>query len=149
VLKWSRGRREQPAVVQGTIEIGRPWARAGGRLPGFLVGGFLTIANRGAESDRLAGAGSPASGGAAELQGIKVVGSVIQMVPLAHGVVIQAGSTIELKPRGYHLLLHGFKTAPSVGSRLPVTLTFERAGTVEVELVVEPPGPVGDAAFDE
>ena len=84
-----------------------------------------------------------------ELHGIKAVGSNIDMRPMANGVVIQGGHTTILKPRGYHLLLHGVKAPLVKGSTLPVTLTFEKAGAVTVEFAVEEPGLIGEAILNE
>ena len=51
------------------------------------------------------------------------------MRPMANGLAIPAGHTTILKPRGYHLLLLGVKAPLVKGSTLPVTLTFEKAGS--------------------
>jgi copper(I)-binding protein len=48
-----------------------------------------------------------------------------------------------MKPRGYHLLFMELMAPLVQGQRVPVTLTFEKAGTRQVDLVVEAPGPVG------
>ena len=54
-----------------------------------------------------------------------------------------------LKPRGYHLLLQGLTAPLNTGSRLPATLVFEKAGTIDIEFLVEAPGPVGIFILDE
>ena len=58
-------------------------------------------------------------------------------------------ATIELKPRGYHLLLKGLRTRLEPGGRVTATLTFERAGSIDLEFAVEAPGPVGDRILHE
>jgi periplasmic copper chaperone A len=68
---------------------------------------------------------------------------------MAKGVVIQGSHTTVLKPRGYHLLLLGVKASLVKGSTLPVTLTFEKAGTVTVEFAVEESGLIGEAILNE
>ena len=104
--------------------------------------------NKGPDDDRLVAASSPLAE-RIELHGIKVVGSDIDMRPMANGVVIQGGHTTVLKPRGYHLLLLGVKASLVKGSTLPVTLTFEKAGAVAVEFAVEEPGLIGEAILNE
>ena len=106
----------------------------------------MTIVNTGAEADRLVGA-SCTLAASVELHAIKVVGPDIQMRPLANGLGFPPGDTREFKPRGYHVLLSGLTAPLAPGSRLPVTLHFEKAGTVEVSCLVEAPGPVGDAVL--
>ena len=71
---------------------------------------------------------------------IKVVGAELRMLPLEKGVFLEVGMAVELKPRGYHLFFQGL-TQPLVrGQKVPVTLTFAKAGTRETELVVEAEG---------
>mgnify|MGYP003341914904 CR=1 FL=1 len=79
--------------------------------------------------------------------GIKVVGPDIEMRPLANGLGLPAGESREFKPRGYHVLLTGVTGPLPTGGRLALTLTFEKAGSIEVGCVVETPGPVGFAAL--
>jgi hypothetical protein len=69
------------------------------------------------------------------------------MQPLENGLRVPAKTTLELKPRGYHLLMLDLPAPWPVGSRVPVSLEFEKAGTIDVELVVEAHGPVGVEAL--
>jgi len=145
VLKWFRGS-AKPAVAMNGLSLSRPWARPDRAIP-TQAGGFFTVRSAG-PADRLVAAASPLAD-TVEIHAIKVVGADFLMRPLPDGLVLPADSTIELRPRGYHLLLMGLKARPAVGSRLPVTLTFEKAGRIEVELVVEEPGLVGNEILDE
>jgi copper(I)-binding protein len=124
-----------------SIDISRPWARAGSATE-LRAAGFMTLANKGAEPDRLVGAVSPLAE-KIEIHGIKVVGPDIAMLPLESGVRLPADTTITLRPRGYHLLMQGLKAPLAKGQRVPVTLTFEKAGSRQVELTVEAAGPIG------
>jgi len=129
------------SITLGDIEIGSPWARASSatRQDG---GGFFTLTNKGAAPDRLIAASSPAVE-KIEIHAIKVVGPDLRMREREGGLTLPPGVMLTLKPRGYHLLLLGLKTQPAQGALLPVTLTFEKAGTVEVALVVAAPGRIG------
>jgi copper(I)-binding protein len=51
-------------------------------------------------------------------------------------VVVPPDGRIEFSPGGYHLMLMQLGGPLEEGDRIPVTLHFERAGAVEVELVV-------------
>jgi copper(I)-binding protein len=129
-----------------SIDISRPWARVSS-LGDPRAGGFFTVTNKGAEVDRLIAAASPAAA-KIEIQGIKVVGYGITMKILEQGLRLPPDTAITLKPRGYHLLMD--LTGPlAPGQRVPVTLTFEKAGTRQVELVVEAPGPINQEALVE
>jgi copper(I)-binding protein len=135
-----------------TIAISRPWALTGSVLVDSVrkprVAGFMTLANTSGPADRLLAAASPMAE-KTELHGIKVVGSGITMRPLEKGVGLPADTTITLKPRGYHLMMWGLKAPLAKGQLVPVTLTFEKAGTRQVELVVEGEGTIGDETMHE
>jgi periplasmic copper chaperone A len=135
-----------------TIAISRPWALTGSVLVDTTkeprVAGFMTIANTGGPADRLLAAASPMAE-KIEIHGIKVVGPDIAMRPLEKGVGLPADTTITLKARGYHLMMRGLKAPLAKGQRVPVTLTFEKAGTRQVELVVEGEGAIGDETLHE
>ena len=127
-----------------SIDINRPWARPSPTEKN-QAGGYFTVTNKGHEADRLIAAASPAAA-KIELHGIKVVGYGITMKPLEKGLGLPPDTAITLKPRGYHLLME--LNAPlSQGQRVPVTLTFEKAGPQQIELLVEAPGPVGNDAM--
>ena len=55
------------------------------------------------------------------------------------GIVIPAGATVELKPRSLHVMFMELKEAPEEGRVFPATLTFEKAGRVEVDFEVLAP----------
>jgi hypothetical protein len=142
LLKWlRRDPKSAPAATRGSIEIHRPWARQGVEMP-ERAGGFFTLINKGPEPDRLVAASSPAAA-KIEIHAIKVVGGDIGMRPREDGLVLPAGVTLTLQPRGYHLLLIDLTAPPIPGAPLAITLIFEKAGRIDVEFLVEAPGPVG------
>ena len=129
-----------------TLEISRPWACAATTAE-RTGGGFFTVVNSG-EADRLVAASAEVAE-RIEIHAIKVVGPGIRMRPVEKGLSFPADTTITLKPRGYHLLMTGLKAPLVLGTKVPVTLTFEKAGVRRVELVVEAPALVGEAVLDE
>jgi copper(I)-binding protein len=147
VLKWLRREpRSAPAATRGSIEIHRPWARQAVETP-ERAGGFFTLINTGTEHDRLIAASSPAAG-KIEIHAIKVLGPDIGMRP-RDSLAAPAGVTVTLQPRGYHLLLIDLGAPLVQGARLAVTLVFEKAGSIDVECLVEAPGPVGNEVLVE
>ena len=52
-------------------------------------------------------------------------------------LIVPAGGALELKPGGYHMMLINLKAPLKQGDKVPVTLKFEKAGEVKVELAVE------------
>ena len=148
LLKWlRRAPKAAPAATRGSIEIHRPWARRSLEMP-ERAGGFFVLTNTGPEPDRLVGATSPAAE-KIEIHAIKVMGGDIGMRPRDDGLGLPAGVTLTLQPRGYHLLLIDLRAPLVPGARLAVTLVFEKAGSIDVELLIEAPGRVGTEVLGE
>lgn len=120
---------------QGDLSIAHPWTRqtATGQSAG---GGFTTITNGGKADDRLLGASSPASA-RVEIHTMAMDGGVMRMRPVTGGLAIPAGGALALQPGGNHLMLMGLKAPLELGAMVPLTLRFERAGSVTVQLKVE------------
>ncbi|BCJ92376.1 hypothetical protein IZ6_31110 [Terrihabitans soli] len=118
----------------GSLAIGHPWARE--TPPSAQTGaGYLTVKNTGTEADTLI---AVETSGAAKVeihQSINENG-VAKMRPVT-GIDIPAGGSLELKSGGYHLMLIDLKEPLAEGMRIPATLTFEKAGKIDVEFAVE------------
>lgn len=118
----------------GALELEHPWARA--TAPGAPVaGGYLTITNEGAEPDRLVG-GSAEIAGHVEIHEMAVKDGVMTMKELTDGLEIPAGGSVTLKPGSYHVMFMDLKRQLKEGETFPGTLTFAKAGTVDVEFAV-------------
>lgn len=122
-------------VVHGSLEIGNPWARA---MPdGAKVGGgYLSVTNRGDEADRLVGASAPFAA-RVEVHEMSMQDDVMKMRALPNGLAIPPGETVALEPGGLHIMFMGVTDPLVEGDRRRVTLTFEKAGPITVEFVVE------------
>lgn len=132
VAAWSHG------FTLGNLEIGHPWSRA--TLPGAKVAaGYLTVKNNGTEADRLIAVESRISQ-KAEIHEMAVTDGVMTMRPVAGGLEIPAGGEVKLEPGSFHLMFIGLKEPAVEGVKFPGTLTFEKAGRVEVEFAVDKPG---------
>lgn len=128
----------------GPINISQPFSRA--TLPNAPVGGgFMTIENTGDQADRLVSVTSPASPDV-QIHEMAMQGDVMKMRKLSDGLPIGAGETVTLAPGGLHLMFMGITQRFVEGQTVPVTLTFEKAGTVELELPVL--GAAADAPAD-
>jgi periplasmic copper chaperone A len=123
----------------GAIDIGHPWSRA---APAGVTGaGFLTLTNKGGTADRLVGAKAEIAR-AVELHNHIMDGDVMRMRPVA-GIDIAPNTEVKLAPGGFHIMLIGLKQPLVKGTRVPLTLVFEKAGEVPVELAVEAAGARG------
>ncbi|MGL4634563.1 MAG: copper chaperone PCu(A)C [Beijerinckiaceae bacterium] len=122
----------------GDLSISHPWSRAtpaGARV----AGGYLRIENKGQAADRLVSVTFERAG-RVEIHEMSVTDGVMRMRELPAGVPVTAGATGELKPGGLHIMFMELKVPLKLGERIRGSLTFERAGTVEVEFAVEATG---------
>lgn len=131
-----------PAMAQdykiGSLEITTPWTRA--TPPSARTGGgFMTITNKGTTADRLVSARSNASD-KVEIHEVQMDGSVMRMRELAKGLEIAPGATVMLKPGGYHIMFMELKAPIAKDAKVPLTLVFEKAGSVDVQLNAEAMG---------
>ncbi|WP_206118773.1 copper chaperone PCu(A)C [Chromobacterium fluminis] len=119
----------------GDMKIGHPWSRA---MPeSSPTGGvYLSLNNRGKTADKLLSASTPRAA-KAELHTHLNDNGVMRMREVAGGVAVAAGQEVKFAPGSYHVMLMGLKQPLRVGDRFPLTLRFEKAGSVTVEVVVE------------
>lgn len=119
----------------GSLTIRDPWSRA---TPSGaqVAGGYMTVINNGAVLDRLI-RGTAAMAGGFQVHQMTERDGVMTMRPLPSGLEIKPGESVMLKPGGLHVMFTGLKVRPKQGERFKGTLTFERAGSVEVEYVVQ------------
>ena len=127
------------AASKPAITTAFAWVRA---APAGATAGaaYLSITNTGSAPDRLIGGSSPVAS-AVELHEMNMDGGVMRMRPVTGGLAIPAGRTIALKPGGYHIMLIGLKAPLTAGTMVPLTLRFEKAGVVKLQVPVRPAQP--------
>ena len=122
----------------GNLVVTGPWIRATPKgAP--VAGGYLKITNNGKEPDRLVG-GSLVGAARFEVHEMSMDNGVMKMRPLAHGLEIKPGETVELKPGGYHIMFMQPKDQFRAGQTVKGTLEFAKAGQVDVTYQVSPMG---------
>ena len=119
----------------GNIQIGNPWTRATPK-GADVAGGYMKITNKGSVPDSLIG-GSSAAADRFEVHEMSMVDGVMKMRPLAKGLEVKPGETVELKPGSFHIMLMGLKLPLEKGRKVKGTLIFEKAGKVDIEYTVE------------
>lgn len=126
----------------GDLLIEHVWARA---TPGQAKVGaaYAEVANTGGAVDRLIAA-SVEEGVAqrVELHTHAMDGGVMRMRKI-DAVEIDPGAEVVMRPGGVHIMLIGLKAPLRHGARFPMTLTFEKAGPVTVDVEVWPVGAAG------
>lgn len=134
------------ATATASVEVTNPWARI--TAPTAKQGAvYMTIAAP--EGDTLTKASVPTSiagktelhettGGSTETMNPdemtpeQMAAQMKKMKPVA-SIPIPAGKPVMLKPGGYHVMLLELADPIEEGETIPVTLTFENAGTVKVD----------------
>jgi len=119
----------------GPITIERPWTRATTVQTGAA---YMTLKNAGKEADRLVKAAS-LDAAAVELHTMAIDNGVMRMREVK-AIDLKPGAATELKPGGFHIMLIGLKRPLREGESIKLTLTFEKAGTVDVDATVEKAG---------
>jgi copper(I)-binding protein len=101
---------------------------------------FRNLRNRGATSDRLISAQTPASARVG-LHRMQMEGDVMRMREVS-AIELPAKSELRMghaSTDGYHLMLEGLKAPLKDGDSFPLTLRFERAGEKTVQIHVQTP----------
>ncbi|HEY1394265.1 MAG TPA: copper chaperone PCu(A)C [Methylibium sp.] len=120
-------------AAASTIEVEAAWARP--TVEGQQVGGgFLTLKNTGPGADKLIGGSTPVAE-RLELHMMRMDGNVMRMDEVP-AIELPAGQSVEFKPGGYHLMFRGLKAPLKLGSSVPVTLKFEKAGELKLQMKV-------------
>ena len=131
-------------TVKG-VTVAHPWARA--TPEGQKVGAaFAEIKTDKDTSDRLIGVSSPIAANG-EVHSMTMEGDVMKMRRL-DGIDLKPGQSLVLKPMADHIMLLGLKEPLKEGDLVKLTLTFEKAGPIEVEGTVEAPGAKGPHGLD-
>ncbi|MGH8802541.1 MAG: copper chaperone PCu(A)C [Casimicrobiaceae bacterium] len=115
------------------LRIIDPYARAtpSGARTGAV---YLTIENHGAANDELIHVASPVAD-TAEMHVMRMHGSLMQTRPVT-AIGVPAGANVTLAPDGYHVMLIGLRQALVADEDFPLTLTFAKAGTIELRVRV-------------
>ena len=125
------------------IQVGNAWARATpGRSTESVV--YLQIKNAGAAPDRLLAVSTPIAAAATLHQSVMEKG--IMKMRALDAVAVPPRQTVELKPNGNHVMLTGLARPLKQGDSFPLTLKFESAGQIAVNVRVERAGAMSMSA---
>lgn len=128
----------------GPLVINHPWSRATPK-GATVAGGYLKITNTGTTPDRFV-AGSSDAGKRFEIHEMSMNGGVMKMRELKDGIEIAPGATVEFKPGSYHVMFVDIAKPFAKGDKVKASLTFEKAGKLDVEFWV---GDIGGTPKEE
>jgi hypothetical protein len=132
-----------PMATVGEVAIHDAWARASlGQMRSGAA--YLTLEVTGDRVERLIAVASPIAE-KATLHTHVMDGDVARMRPVA-AIEIAPGAPTVLEPGGLHIMLTGLGRRLVEGETFPLSLTFERAGTVEIEVPIIGMGHEGHGA---
>ena len=123
-----------PPQSRSTLAVADAWASVSPK-GSKVAAGYFIVANGGIENDKLVSVTSPRAG-KIELHEISVDGKVAKMRPLASGVDVPPGGSAMLQEDGIHVMFMNVDTPFTEGETIPVTLTFEKAGNVDITMKV-------------
>lgn len=123
-----------PAFAEITVEdayarSASPMAKSGAA--------FMLIHNSGETADRLIGASSDAAARTELHTHLDDGNGVMRMVHVEEGFELPADGMISMKRGGKHVMLMGLNGPMAAGETVTITLTFEQAGDVVVEVPVD------------
>ncbi len=123
----------------GDITVNHAWARASA---GMAKAGaaFMMIKNEGG-SDKVLSAKADVSA-KVELHTHIMDGEIMRMRQV-DSIDVAGGAVTKLAPGGLHVMLIGLKAPLKEGDSFPMTLVFEKAGEIAVDVKVKKPGAMG------
>lgn len=119
-------------LMQDQVVVRDVWARASA---GAAATGAIYLAlTGGVQADRLMGVSTPVAA-MADVHESTAEGGVMRMRPVA-ALPIPPGKTVTFAPGGYHIMLMALRHPLLAGQTFPLTLTFEHAGPMTVDVRV-------------
>ena len=119
----------------GDITVVTPWSRA---TPGGakVATGYLVIENSAGTTDRLVSVTAEVAG-RTEIHQMSMADGMMKMRHVTDGVPVPAHGSVALEPSSYHLMLLDLKRPLKEGETFSGSLSFERAGSVDVTFEVK------------
>jgi len=120
-----------PALAEESVRVTDAWARATilASRPGAA---YVTIES--GSDDRLLGVTTPVAGHVM-IHAVEKDGDVSRMKHI-ETLELPAGQRVTLVPGSMHLMLMGLQDKLSEGTAFPMTLSFEKAGEITVDVSV-------------
>jgi periplasmic copper chaperone A len=116
------------------LAVQEPWVRQAVGGQGSVSAAYMIIANNTDRPDVLLRANADIAE-AVELHAMEMDGAVMRMGPVPQ-VELPARSQVRFEPSGLHIMLIGLKGDLTAGSTVSVTLTFQEAGSIQIQAPV-------------
>jgi copper(I)-binding protein len=97
-----------------------------------MAAGYLTVNNTGSGTDRLIRVSSPGA------RSVTMHRSTESSMESVESLDVPANGALRLARGGTHLMIMGWQKPPALGDQLELDLTFEKGGTIAVQVPVKP-----------
>ena len=124
-----------PAMA-GDIMVDDAYARSSA-MSAKTGAAFMMIHNHGNAEDRLIGVASPAAKLVQLHTHKEDANGVMKMMHVEEGFALPADGMIKMQRGGHHVMFMGITEPFEQGDMIPLTLTFEKAGDMEIEVPVD------------
>ncbi len=136
-----------PSAPAGGVRVRDAWARSTAGNPDENTAVYMVIENGGGADRLIAASVIPAISRVVELHVTEESGGQMSMRPVSGWDIGPNGGMLELKPAGNHVMLIGLDRQLKAGDTLAVTLRFEKAGEVRVDVPVRDLAAAGGMAM--
>lgn len=124
-----------PAFAQG-IAVNDPYARSASDMA-TTGAAFMVITNAGGAADRLINVTSDVAEKVELHTHREDANGVMRMIHVEEGFDLPAGGEIAMERGGHHVMFMGLKEPMAQGDMIDMTLVFETAGEVAVQVPVD------------
>lgn len=125
-----------PAAADDMILVQDPYARSS-TMMSESGAAFMVLMNHGTEDDRLVSAASDVAQRVELHTHIQDANGVMKMVKVEEGFDVPAGGMHALERGGDHVMFLGLTRPLAQGDMIDLTLTFEKAGEMTVQVPVD------------
>jgi len=126
--------KEKTGHQMAGVNVAGAWARAT-TSKAHTGAAYVTLENSGAMSDKLVSVSTPVAG-RAELHTHIKDGDIMRMRQVQQ-IEVGPKAMVKLQPGGLHIMLMDLKEPLKKGATFPMTLVFEKAGKMTVEVAIQ------------
>jgi copper(I)-binding protein len=126
--------RGKASSISGMNMSDNPTPAAGMDKGVSSLAGYLIVKNTGSVDDQLLGVSADFAG--TIMLHETVINNDVASMHEVRSIDVPAGQTVTLQSGGFHIMFMNLKSIPNVGDKVTLTLTFQKAGVINVQAEV-------------